>query len=99
MVLSPLFVTPEWFYWGPQYLKTKKKQKLGFPIEDFGNDGGGGIPTKDFRNAQKWETLEGEGDKVLAHLRNNYNICSDLIFFSQTLVHLDISNGFVVYTG
>jgi len=27
-------------------LKQKKKQKLGFPIEDFGNDGGGEFPPK-----------------------------------------------------
>ena len=31
-------------------LKQKKKQKLGFPIEDFGNDGGGGFPIEDFGN-------------------------------------------------
>jgi len=27
-------------------LKQKKKQKLGFPIKDFGNDVGGGFPPK-----------------------------------------------------
>jgi len=30
---------------GPRYLKTKEKAKTpGFPIKDFGNDGGGWIP-------------------------------------------------------
>ena len=32
---------------GPQYLKTKKKQKPGFPIKNFGNDEGGGFPATD----------------------------------------------------
>ena len=59
----------------------RKKQKLGFPIEDFGNDGGGGFPTKDFRNDRNGKPLRGEGDKVLAHFAEYYNICSDLIFF------------------
>ena len=32
-------------------LKDKeKKQKRGFPIKDFGNDGGGRFPIKDFEN-------------------------------------------------
>jgi len=35
-----------------------EKQKLGFPIEDFGNDGGGGFPTKDFGNDK--ETMRGQ---------------------------------------
>jgi hypothetical protein len=32
-------VTPEWFYQGSTVLK-----RFGFPIKDFGNDGGGWIP-------------------------------------------------------
>jgi len=51
MVLLPLFVTPECFYQGSKIFKNqKKKQKIGFPIKDFGNDGGGGFPIKDFGN-------------------------------------------------
>ena len=44
----PLFVTPECLYQGSKIFKNqKKKQKLGFPIKDFGNDvGGGGCLTK-----------------------------------------------------
>ena len=43
MVLFPLFRHP-WVYLSGvhKYLKPKKKQKRGFPIKDFGNDGGGG---------------------------------------------------------
>jgi len=43
-----LFVTPECLYQGSKIFKNqKKKQKLGFPIKDFGNDvGGGGCPPK-----------------------------------------------------
>ena len=38
----PLFVTPAIFKPGSMVLKNqKKKQKLGFPIKDFGNDEGG----------------------------------------------------------
>jgi len=28
----------------PRKKQKKEKQKLGFPIKDFGNDGGGGFP-------------------------------------------------------
>jgi len=35
--ITPLFVTPEWFCEGSTVLKTS-----GFPIKNFGNDGGGG---------------------------------------------------------
>ena len=75
--------------------RTKgKKQKLGFPIEDFGNDGEGvdsrqkisgmteGVDSRlNFGNDKNGKPLRGEGDKVLAHFAEYYNICSDLIFF------------------
>ena len=35
-------VTPECLYQGSTVLKQKKKQKLGFPIKNFGNDERGG---------------------------------------------------------
>jgi len=42
MVLSPLVRHPGNLQAGVHSIeKPKKKQKLGFPIKDFGNDGGG----------------------------------------------------------
>ena len=45
MPLSP-FVRHPWMFLSGVHslLNQRKKQKHGFPIKDFGNDGGGGIP-------------------------------------------------------
>jgi len=43
LAITTCLVTPAIFKPGSMVLKNqKKKQKRGFPIEDLGNDGGGG---------------------------------------------------------
>ncbi len=52
---SHLLVTPAIFKPGSTALKNqKKKKKLGFPIKDFGNDGGGCIPKCLYEESKQW---------------------------------------------
>jgi hypothetical protein len=59
MVLSSSFVTPEWFCEGSTVLKTS-----GFPIKNFGNDGGGGRHPEWFYQGSTVLKIKGKSKNV-----------------------------------
>jgi hypothetical protein len=80
MVLSPLFVTPEWFYQGSTVFENQRKSKnLDSRLKISGMTAGGdsrqnisgmteGVDSRlNFRNGKNGKPLRGEGDKVLVH--------------------------------
>ena len=92
---SHLIVTPAIFKPGSMVFKNqKKKQKRGFPIKDFGNDGGGEFPPA-FREWRKGVTVRHLHSLLITHYASLITDYSSLSY--QSFQELGKSLKFFIY--